>query len=473
MAGVDSDRPNHIAPLPNEILSIVFLELQRASRARGTSDVPVAETTVSHVCSHWRAVSLSTPQLWSVFEHVSASSHVPARWTDERLAVYLERSKGHPFDLWIDFATEEDLGGNRLLSLLHMVLPHLHRCRVFHILSDRNHPLRDFREILANAAVPLLEICALCPDHQVARRPDLALTSANIFQTGAPSLKYVRLDETSFLNLRPPLESVVHLRIEERRVASPILIPNSIFDEIISLPNLETFSLFGYLFRFQNQDGPIPNESLLAKNLKEFRTMDPIVAGYIFSHVLTPSLQSVMFPKFNLDGGDVSIPAQMALPSLRTVTLMDPGSGSHDLEGSPNTEKFVSGTYNVDELSVWGGFAEGEGRNEDWGKVLEAVAAPSTWTNLKRATLSMPFTNPSEIEYYHKFIRGKPQLEVLCVPPGCLERPAFMDGVPSHLRLQPIDYSKPGISLYRTPGPDWMDTEEDPFLRERRMFEYF
>ncbi|KAF6758574.1 hypothetical protein DFP72DRAFT_887574 [Ephemerocybe angulata] len=220
---------SHISVLPNETLSTLFHEFQSATRATGKPMLPQAEIILSHVCSHWRALVLSLPTMWCVF-HRDGKVQDGMRLgldskTEARLAAYLDRSGQHPFDFWVEFAfTGPKSQQPRSAPLLTIIRPHLHRFRVFHLLSGAQQLPEEFREMLAMASVPLLEVCAICPDLQISDAECLnsSGTEVDVFQGGAPSLKYLLLDETSLFVIRPPLfQTVVDLRIERRQVASP------------------------------------------------------------------------------------------------------------------------------------------------------------------------------------------------------------------------------------------------------------
>ncbi|KAF5324843.1 hypothetical protein D9611_004076 [Ephemerocybe angulata] len=463
-----------IAALPIEILSLVFHEVQRTRRATGKPMIPHVEITLSHVCRHWRAVALSLPSMWCVFQHSYAPWYGPVRPTRERLAVYLERSGDHPFDFWIDFKTNEPVYQWLLFPLLEIALPHLHRFRVLHLLSNANHSLKEFAEQLAGASVPLLEICAICPDNNRThefKMASLVANKANIFRSGAPSLKYLRIDETSMCGFLPPLNAIVHLRIEVRRTALPTLIPNTAFDAIVSLPNLETLSHSSELFELQEYSGSVPKEPIRANKLKHFRSANILITIYALSHVVAPSLESITINGVDSvnEDGQLSIPNHVAFPSLRIVAFTR-GRLNSPRHG-PNLQKLMACMLNVEELLFWGKTRDQNATEDTFRALLGTDSAPSPWEKIKKATLNIPFSSPTEILLYHQFIAAKPNLEVLRVPPRCLELPTFLQGVPPHIDLRAIDESEPPLPLCWVPGPDWLDTEEDPFLSYCRVFE--
>ncbi|KAF5316901.1 hypothetical protein D9611_003656 [Ephemerocybe angulata] len=469
-----------ISVVPNEILSTLFHELQRTTRATGKPMVPHAEIILSHVCSHWRAVVLSLPSMWCVFHRdgrlvFNDRALELDRQTEARLAAYLDRSREHPFDFWVKLEpTRQHFrhGAQHLkltTQLLSVILPHLHRFRVFHLLLGVQQVPGEFWKMLAMASVPLLEICAICPDlAQPNTTRYSAETELDTFQGGALSLKYLRLDETSLFVIRPPLQTVVDLRIERRLEEGPAWIPNGVLAEIFALPNLQTLSLFGDIFSFQAAGGgAIPNRPIHAQNLKHIRSTGTYITVFLYSHVLAPSLESITLSGLEEDEISASslarIPAHAVFPSLRVVAITAAWIGfPNDLRALQ-----IIMSQNVEELSFLGGTAYTRPK-EVFRTLVGANGMPSSQQKIKKATLSMrAFSDSEEIGYYHQFIQARPNLEILRVPSACLQPLTdFMDGLPSSIKIQAIDESEPLLPLCWLPGPEWLDTEEDPFLAD-------
>ncbi|KAJ7177303.1 hypothetical protein C8R43DRAFT_1118305 [Mycena crocata] len=81
-----------IRRLPPEIVSSIFIDpyLHRLNEQSSSAFVGRGADPIMQVSFHWRAVALSTPQLWSTFAISLAGNERVARL----LAIYLERSKG-------------------------------------------------------------------------------------------------------------------------------------------------------------------------------------------------------------------------------------------------------------------------------------------------------------------------------------------------------------------------------------------
>ncbi|KAG6813180.1 hypothetical protein H0H92_013300 [Tricholoma furcatifolium] len=124
--------------IPNEILASTFRQLVDAEVA---DDSLEWIRSISHVCSHWREVALSTPALWSTLR-----LDYPA-WAPEML----RRSKGVALSVKScgNFSTEAYDVFCQILSF------HLHRVKVLNLINDRpptrnNKPisLKQFRELM-------------------------------------------------------------------------------------------------------------------------------------------------------------------------------------------------------------------------------------------------------------------------------------------------------------------------------------
>lgn len=233
--------------LPNEIFGLILCLVQRNVWIN-PAPLP-AEVTLSHVCRHWRRFTLALPSLWSVFRYdgshfATHRERVPVK----RLAVYLERSKQHPVELFfdLDHFQEDHLGDwTDVLSMVEQIIPHLQRVRELHVLSFKDK-IDKFLSKLVDASAPLLEALTIRGEWQ----PELMESadskwSPQIFTGGTPSLKYLRFDDKPFS--QPPIQSIVHLRLEEvpemeslEEEFSP-----SMLRELLSLPYLETFSIWG------------------------------------------------------------------------------------------------------------------------------------------------------------------------------------------------------------------------------------
>lgn len=118
--------------LPKEIVILIFDILVAEGRATGVPLYPLPEVTVSHVCSRWRQLALSTASLWSFFHFDGTVCDVVP---NKRLETYLERSQDKPFDLWLRLVTDHD--ERECQKGLEVVLyEHAHRLRLCRLQAD-------------------------------------------------------------------------------------------------------------------------------------------------------------------------------------------------------------------------------------------------------------------------------------------------------------------------------------------------
>ncbi|KAF9258760.1 hypothetical protein L218DRAFT_876384, partial [Marasmius fiardii PR-910] len=145
-----------IYKLPREVLSEIF------SIATHQSDDPVSAIsvplTISHVCSHWRKISLSTGRLWS-----RLVLFYPAVDCDQvaRTISWLNRSKSYPLEILLDlrypkwdWPASEDrhpFTDEMLQTVLTILLLHIHRWKTFEMLTDTWRPIHGFLKRIRDA----------------------------------------------------------------------------------------------------------------------------------------------------------------------------------------------------------------------------------------------------------------------------------------------------------------------------------
>ncbi|KAF6758245.1 hypothetical protein DFP72DRAFT_189291 [Ephemerocybe angulata] len=319
-----STRPYpQVSQLPHEIFCFIFSLVQRNGWI--DPDPLPAEVTLSHVCRHWRHFTLDLPSLWSVFRYDSFGPYqekIPVK----RLAVYLERSKKHPLKLSFDLDLFEDdsLGDwTDVLSMLHQIIPHIHRVRELHVISA-DGDIDDFVSELVDASAPLLEALTIRSYNTrgLFRESSDSKWSPKIFTGGTPSLKYLRFDDKHFS--RPPIQSILHLRLETwYKIVDPAF-SLSMFREILSLPYLQTLSMLG---EFIKVPGVLDRMTKIeTKSLKHFRCDGHLwsLPQYFLSHVSAPSLESLTFLSFTFLGFLPQWDETIAFPSLHTLALLHP-----------------------------------------------------------------------------------------------------------------------------------------------------
>ncbi|KAG6830074.1 hypothetical protein H0H92_002364 [Tricholoma furcatifolium] len=181
--------------IPAEILATIFSEVVDST---SENDGPYAEwiSEVSHVCSHWREVALSTPRLWSTL-HLDCPT---------QSLEMLRRSKDTPLSVVLYGQMFQDA-----YNVLHQVLAsHLHRIKnltlgsemYIHIAKYQYRQIRpnEFRELLRllgqnNGPLKLEQLILTTDpveDFYHTGPPFLAIIQDDVI-TASPSLKHLEL----------------------------------------------------------------------------------------------------------------------------------------------------------------------------------------------------------------------------------------------------------------------------------------
>lgn len=181
---------------------------------------PLPEVAISHVCSDWRRLALSMPSLWTFFHFDGTACNVVPH---DKLKAYLERSQDKPFDVWLRIATDHDEREDEK-HLSYKLFDQAHRLRLLRVQSDDEGVIHELTNV--DEAAPMLQVLSGVPlEATVDWGTDITLEEWKpfVFRGGAPSLKYVHLDDRSLSYWTPPLTSVVHLRLECDEHTEPYL----------------------------------------------------------------------------------------------------------------------------------------------------------------------------------------------------------------------------------------------------------
>ncbi|KAG7440056.1 uncharacterized protein BT62DRAFT_840452, partial [Guyanagaster necrorhizus] len=124
--------------VPNELLSYIFLYASSQTNA----------VHLSHVCSRWRNVALSTGSLWTdiIVTFPTSVGQLSCALT------WLRRSRVHPLDLYLDFRDPDwdwdehshGFGPEDMQVVLRLLLPHANRWRSLSVLTDTWAPMWTF-----------------------------------------------------------------------------------------------------------------------------------------------------------------------------------------------------------------------------------------------------------------------------------------------------------------------------------------
>ena len=266
-----------IGCLPIEILSIIFLLLSRPpfrvpikQKSRQITSSPIS---ISHVCHHWREISLNMPCLWS---HISFAELTPAG-----TAEILARTKMAPLQL------EAVIELRRYKALVGHINAHIHH---IHHLSITGHPrhLSQMFGQLVSSAPPLewLSITGSPIQHPQLFIPD------NLFDGMAPKLTYLHLKHCGIRWESPFLKGLRVLKLFEFPLYAQTSL-NAWLDALNQMPQLERLSLSG-------RRGHIPcrSENLLEPGfpvvLSSLKELDVRASArdciVVLTHLILPAL---------------------------------------------------------------------------------------------------------------------------------------------------------------------------------------
>ncbi|KAF5311479.1 hypothetical protein D9611_011628 [Ephemerocybe angulata] len=490
-----STRPHPwVSYLPHEIFGFIFSLVQRNGWI--DPDPLPAEVTLSHVCRHWRHFTLDFPSLWSVFRYDSFGPYqekIPVK----RLAAYLERSKDHPLELFFDLDLFEDdsLGGwSDVLSMLHQIIPHIHRVRELHVISAEGD-IDDFLSKLVDASAPLLEALTI----RSYSTPELFMESTDrkwsptIFTGGAPSLKYLRSDDRHFS--RPPIGSILHLRLEAwaNVVPDSETFSPSLFHEILSLPYLQTLSMWGELIKVPLDMVVDGMTKIEAKSLKHFRCDGYLrrLPQYFLSHVSAPSLESLTFHSFTFQGSLPPWIKSINFPSLHTLAFLQPWQLPpyvSDLTHNrfPWLFGLIATTHNLKKLVLslppdcgLHGFLDVLHHLNAAQRESPACGAGGTpWSDtMEELTLDVD-SHQLEARYYTRLTECLPNLTLIRTTKAMkhkIDSFAEQGHQAQSLRwsakvrcvgdVENVELGgKPFLPLFWALGPDWIDGDRDPFV---------
>ncbi|KAF5311471.1 hypothetical protein D9611_011636 [Ephemerocybe angulata] len=483
-----------VSHFPHEIFGFILSLVQRNGWI--DPDPLPAEVTLSHVCRHWRHFTLDLPSLWSVFRYDSFGRH-RERIPVKRLAVYLERSKKSPLELSFDLDLFEDdsLGDwTDVLNMLHQIIPHIHRVRELHVISA-DGDIDDFVSKLVDASAPILEAMTIRSYNTrgLFRESSDSKWSPKIFTGGTPSLKYLRFDDKHFS--RPPVQSILHLRLEAWHEVVEAFSP-SMFREILSLPYLQTLSMWGELIEVPLDMVVEDMTKIEAKSLKHFRCdgYSWRLPQYFLSHVSAPSLESLTFLAFTFEGSLPPWINTITFPSLHTLALLHPKQVPKHLpyesDLTQNPFPWLSGliatTRNIKKLVLslppdcgLHGFLDVLHHLNTAQGVSPACRADGTpWSDtMEELTLDMA-SHQLEVGEHNRLTECLPNLTLIHTTKATkhkidlftelgheaqsLRRSAKVKCVGD---VKNVELGgKPFLPLFWALGPDWIDGDSDPFV---------
>ncbi|KAJ6532828.1 hypothetical protein DFH09DRAFT_885997, partial [Mycena vulgaris] len=250
--------------LPNEIISEIFLNCLSEDRLDRAPSPLTAPLILGQICRKWRAISLSTPSLWTT---IQLSIREEARENQLRLlGTWLTRSRDCPLSISLSYEPEPLPTGYALdhsravPEFIKAILPHCRRWRGVEfilpspdfslvqgempLLSDLTVAITNTNDAIEPPPNPSLPVALF---HQAPALRDVVI--ASIFDTSVFVLPWTQLRSVSLTDPRLPhelaaiLRSVVNVEYFMAKVASPSDDPPQDILPIPPLLHLDTLSL--------------------------------------------------------------------------------------------------------------------------------------------------------------------------------------------------------------------------------------
>lgn len=298
--------------MPNEILSFIFHFAVHDDAPEDESYPGMFPLTISHVCSRWRRLALSTGNLWTRIVLTFPSSDIQL----SRTTAWLSRSATYPLDLLLDFRdpswdweeSSHSFRAENIHDVLRLLLPHVNRWRRFELLTDTWAPIYFFLAHTQHVkSAPRLQKLGLfrCNAYFASKnevfQPSNLKTPMKLFGGAElPQLKRVALvgvhldwEGSSLRNLLS-----LELKYHAREVMPPL---KDFVHMLISCPNLQSLAILGW--------GP-----LYLGNGDSFRSLE--------RSIRLPHLTSLSYGFLDVQYA-LRLLSLFILPSLRRLSLED------------------------------------------------------------------------------------------------------------------------------------------------------
>ena len=333
--------------LPNELVGAVFehahqdyyygpIKNDASTREWVLRETWRPEVVVSHVNKLWRRLALALPGLWATCR-LKPKHPVQVEREYHRLQTYLSRSIDADLDLYLDLTHSTTHPTVALIP--RCTISHIHRLRRFVLLSDRRNDIMPLHQSLAHVSAPCLEHFEVCTGkyHNIAEEgyDSKPHWDPRLFNEGPHNVKYIRLDSPASARFRVPLDNLVHFSLECGTAPLELLLLWVCFEQILALPHLETFSIWGEVIAHpMSSPERLPLQPIEARRLKHIRfgnakrNVDPL--KFILNYVKAPLLESLTIAEVHfyspiedpsLNRGNQN-PADYFFPSLKSVYLV-------------------------------------------------------------------------------------------------------------------------------------------------------
>ena len=356
--------------LPVELLRLIFEFHEATSRHLQYRKSPHPTFTISSVCTHWRAVALSHPAIWSRIDLTSSP---------RQLKYCGERARHHPLILVFELEDEEDEDD------------WANPTPACNFLSERLHQVVDLTidlasgglwSLLLTMSAPLLQRCEIYSDYH---NPESF--AEPLFGDFAPQLQYLKL-----YNLCVPWNmtylrtlSVLVISCDAFFLPRDATIENEMCLLLIALPNIQSLELYIRAFSTEPSriaDVPRPTSRITMQHLHTLTLrMRPQVIQYILSSITTPSVRTL---EMTIDAVDAD--SMRAVSTLCHPDVLPPGVFS--CVTKLDVEVFQKGDQNI----LLQGFAE----SEDMARVFLLC-----WKSSRAMNTQTLHQVASDIQQYH------------------------------------------------------------------------
>lgn len=268
-----------IARLPSDVLAIIFEESRYLiTQWPGPRRPLPIEVQLSHVCSRWRQIALSTPSLWTTIR-------VPILHKDIAVRTYFQRCKQCLLDIHIGPLFSDKQIMDLLLSLL---IPRISQFRELILDIDNHQDLFNILGLFVNTAAPHLQRLKISSTDRF--RGQEAYRCFELFRYGAPLLTDSRL---SAFPITFPKSSIKTLHFDRLPGPEAPLSRSDLLSMITPFTStLTTLHLKGFVSEFHEELGSVP---LVLPALRELLIHgNALNHGFnVFRNISTPGLRSL------------------------------------------------------------------------------------------------------------------------------------------------------------------------------------
>ncbi|KAG9314915.1 hypothetical protein JVU11DRAFT_4023 [Chiua virens] len=267
-----------ISKLPSDVLSIIFEESRCLLNEWPGPRRPLPiEVQLSHVCSRWRQVALSTPSLWTTIR-------VPILHKEIAVRTYFQRCQQCPLDVHIGPMFSDKRSMDLIASLL---IPRISQFRELILDTMDRQELFTLLGLLANVAAPHLRRLTIW-SHNVVRSQG-AYPHFELFRYGAPLLEDMRLSAIPITFPTFPLKT---LHFDPLPGSGLPLSRSDLLSMITPFAStLTTLHLKGFVSGFHEEPGSVPVILPAVRDLLIHG--DALAHGFnVFRNISTPGIRS-------------------------------------------------------------------------------------------------------------------------------------------------------------------------------------